>query len=134
MYFYFCGIICILAGIVLVFDSSAPVAIGGIPQGGDIGDLKWVLSPILILFGLMIIYREYKKYIRGYIIEFSKCPECKEIFTYSKLKDGKCKNCKYVDTVDLAVYFEQFPEEKKEKKRKKKKIKVPKDKKILGQL
>jgi hypothetical protein len=43
--------------------------------------------------------------------QYTKCPNCKEVFNYNELKDGKCKNCKDVDTVDLDEYFKQYPDE-----------------------
>lgn len=47
--------------------------------------------------------------------KYTKCPTCKETYKYNELKDGKCKNCKDVDTIDLDEYFEKFPEELEEK-------------------
>jgi hypothetical protein len=47
--------------------------------------------------------------------KYTKCPNCKEVFNYNELKDGKCKNCKDVDTVDLDEYFKKYPDELEEK-------------------
>jgi hypothetical protein len=43
--------------------------------------------------------------------QYTKCPNCKEVFNYNELINGKCKNCKDVDTIDLDEYFEKYPEE-----------------------
>ena len=43
--------------------------------------------------------------------QYTKCPNCKEVFNYNELKDGKCKNCKDVETVDLEEYFKKYPDE-----------------------
>jgi hypothetical protein len=47
--------------------------------------------------------------------QYTKCPNCKEVFNYNELINGKCKNCKDVDTIDLDEYFEKYPEELEEK-------------------
>ncbi|MGE0052430.1 MAG: hypothetical protein AB7S49_13000 [Arcobacter sp.] len=49
--------------------------------------------------------------------QYTKCPKCKEVFNYKELINGKCKNCKDVDTVDLEEYFEKYPDELKEKEK-----------------
>lgn len=43
--------------------------------------------------------------------QYTKCPNCKEVFNYNELINGKCKNCKDVETVDLDEYFKQYPDE-----------------------
>jgi hypothetical protein len=61
----------------------------------------------------------YFKYIEPKILEKNKlkkpeytiCPKCKETFTYHELKDGKCKYCKDVDTIDTDKYYKEHPEE-----------------------
>ena len=47
--------------------------------------------------------------------QYTKCPNCKEVFNYNELTNGKCKKCKDVDTIDLDEYFEKYPEELEEK-------------------
>lgn len=44
--------------------------------------------------------------------KYTKCPTCKETFTYNELEKGKCKNCKDVDTIELEEYYKKYPEEK----------------------
>jgi len=52
-----------------------------------------------------------------FIINYSKeekytiCPNCKETFNYIELKNGKCKYCKDVDTIDTQKYYKEHPEE-----------------------
>jgi hypothetical protein len=43
--------------------------------------------------------------------KYTKCPNCKEVFNYGELINGKCKNCKDVDTIDLDEYFKKYPDE-----------------------
>jgi|GEM_PF-892145 len=70
-----------------------------------------------IMFGLIelsigIILYMYQRYLgKQKIIEFSKCPRCKEVFHYWELEEGKCKNCKNTDTIDLEKYFKKYPNE-----------------------
>ena len=47
--------------------------------------------------------------------QYTKCPNCKEVFNYNELTNDKCKNCKDVDTIDLDEYFEKYPDELEEK-------------------
>jgi len=70
-----------------------------------------------IIFGLMelsigIALYAYQRHLgKQKIIEFSKCPRCKEVFHHWELKDGKCKNCKNTYTIDLEKYFKKYPNE-----------------------
>ncbi|MDD3774463.1 MAG: hypothetical protein PHV08_00735 [Sulfurovaceae bacterium] len=45
--------------------------------------------------------------------QFTKCPQCKETFSYKDTINGKCPNCKDVDTLDIKEYYNKFSEEKK---------------------
>lgn len=67
------------------------------------------IAILFYYFNKLIIPNEKNK-----IIHFSKCPQCKENFTYSELKNGKCKYCEKVDTIDMDEYYEKFPEELKD--------------------
>jgi len=63
----------------------------------------------LIVVGIILcLYGYYKREKEE---KFSKCPKCKETFTYSELENGKCKYCKDTDTVDIDKYFEKYPDE-----------------------
>ena len=82
--------------------------------------LKVVDYPIIKLFGVIIsisflyIFFKLKKVEQKDFIktpQYTKCPNCKEVFNYNELKDGKCKNCKDVETVDLEEYFKKYPDE-----------------------
>ncbi|WP_419765269.1 MAG: hypothetical protein ACNI28_02285 [Arcobacter sp.] len=77
--------------------------------------------PIFKLFGLLLalfclyLLFKIKKIAKNENIkeiEYTKCPTCKETFTYNELEKGKCKNCKDVDTIELEEYYEKYPEEK----------------------
>ena len=71
-------------------------------------------------FIILIIGTIYFKYIEPKLpkskeikeFNFSICPNCKESFTYSELKDGKCKYCDDVDTIDIEEYYKNNPDEK----------------------
>ena len=65
-----------------------------------------------ITFYLFIKYVEPKKNKKkNEKVLFSKCPTCKETFTYQDLKDGRCKYCEDVNTVDIEEYYKNNPEE-----------------------
>ncbi|WP_152021167.1 hypothetical protein [Aliarcobacter butzleri] len=49
--------------------------------------------------------------------KITKCPKCKEVFNCNELKDGKCKYCKDVDTIDIEEYFKQYPNELEDKEK-----------------
>ncbi|CUV65411.1 hypothetical protein BN3087_330027 [Sulfurovum sp. enrichment culture clone C5] len=61
---------------------------------------------IAILFLLYIFYKS------SWEPNFVKCPKCKETFNYKDTLEGKCPNCKDVDTIDIKEYYEKFPDEK----------------------
>lgn len=63
---------------------------------------------IVILFLFYIFYKSSWK------TTFTKCPKCKETFSYKDILNGKCPHCKDVDTIELKEYYEKFPDEKKE--------------------
>lgn len=78
-------------------------------------NLNIYLGLIFLSFSIIIVYTS--KNSNTIAIEkpktpqYTKCPNCKEVFNYNELKDGKCKNCKDVETVDLEEYFKQYPDE-----------------------
>jgi len=66
---------------------------------------------IISFFILCLIIFIYTKYFhKEQRIKYSKCPKCKETFSYSELDKGKCKYCKDTDTVDIDEYFEKNPD------------------------
>ena len=78
-------------------------------------NLNIYLGLIFLSFSIIIVYTS--KNSNTIAIEkpktpqYTKCPNCKEVFNYNELKDGKCKNCKDVETVDLEEYFKKYPDE-----------------------
>ncbi len=64
---------------------------------------------LFLVVGILILIDALK--IKQKKIQYTKCPNCKEVFNYNELKDGKCKNCKDVETVDLEEYFKKYPDE-----------------------
>ncbi len=70
----------------------------------------------MLIIGIGILFITYY-FIKSEKEKYTKCPKCKEVFNYKELINGKCKNCKDVDTVDLDEYFEKYPDELKEKEK-----------------
>lgn len=70
-------------------------------------DLSIFLSGIVLFILTSLLKSKTKR-----PIEFAKYPKCKETFNYNDTLDGKCPNCKDVDTMDIKEYYEKFPEEK----------------------
>ncbi len=63
-----------------------------------------------ILFYIGYLFLNYKK-LDYSNLECSKCPQCKEIFNYNKLKKMKCTYCDDIDTIDIEEYYKKCPEE-----------------------
>lgn len=74
---------------------------------------KYEIILFLLIGIILFIYTKY--FYLEKKEKYTKCPKCKEVFNYNELKDGKCKNCKEIDTIDLDKYFEKYPNELKEK-------------------
>lgn len=78
-------------------------------------NLNIYLGLIFLIFSIIIVYTS--KNSNTIAIEkpkppqYTKCPKCKEVFNYNELINGKCKNCKEVDTIDLDEYFKKYPDE-----------------------
>jgi uncharacterized membrane protein len=77
-----------------------------------IGIYRYPISLLFFLFGIYCLFVAYKIYQRDKYrpkikqAEYSICPNCKETFTYEELKNGKCKYCDDVDTVDIDGYYD----------------------------
>jgi hypothetical protein len=99
------------------YPPSSFFGIDTLPKGGDVTPIKWELGFILIFISILLFFSEYRKQPKPKPPQYTKCPKCKEVFNYNELKDGKCKNCKDVDTVDLEEYFKKYPEELEEKEK-----------------
>lgn len=78
-------------------------------------NLNIYLGLIFLIFSIIIVYTS--KNSNTIAIEkpkppqYTKCPKCKEVFNYNELINGKCKNCKEVDTIDLDEYLKKYPDE-----------------------
>lgn len=57
----------------------------------------WLFSGIIFI---LISLKFFKR------IEYSKCPKCKESFTYSELEEGVCPTC-YIKTIDMEKYYDK---------------------------
>jgi len=66
---------------------------------------------LLSIVSLYIIFKMKNVSLDKKNIEYSKCPKCKEVFTYNELKNVKCKHCADTDTIDINEYFKKYPEE-----------------------
>ena len=69
---------------------------------------------LFLFVGILILIDALK--IKQKTPQYTKCPNCKEVFNYNELTNGKCKNCEDIDTIDLDEYFEKYPDELEEKK------------------
>jgi hypothetical protein len=97
-----------LYGILLIF-LAIDISITGtfMPYWGydiELGIIKFPISILLLYFGV----KQFLVKNRIKIIEFSKCPKCKETYAYSELKNGMCPKCE-VETIDIEKYFKKFP-------------------------
>ena len=97
----FSSIIAILMGILLLFGIDIYL--------GKVGTIKASIEDALffICFGLFFLF--ISKFIKEK--KYTICPKCKESFNYHELKDGKCKYCEDVDTIDTQKYYKEHPEE-----------------------
>lgn len=76
----------------------------------ELGLLKYPLSFITFFYGIWLIVH-YKRIQLDEEEKHTICPNCKETFNYNELKDGKCKYCEDVDTIDTQKYYKEHPEE-----------------------
>lgn len=110
----FLGILFIVEGILGIFFNIKYIpGIGGksliyyhdITTGTIIGSIE-------IFFGLIICIYGIKRRRKLKFIEYSKCPKCKETYTYIDLKNGICPKCN-IKTIDLEKYY-NYKDDKKE--------------------
>ena len=69
-----------------------------------------ILGILLLIFGSIWLYSLYKYPKNTKKIDFSKCPKCKESYSYDDLKDGYCPSC-HIKAIDLKEYFKKYPDE-----------------------
>ena len=84
----------------------------GTYEGGKViveANFKNIILQIILCIFLVFIY--FRINWEG---SYKKCPKCKETFDYKDTINGKCPNCKDVDTIDIKEYYEKFPDEKEE--------------------
>ena len=72
-------------------------------------NVEYDYSLYITIAGLLIGYYAYS--LKDKKIEYTICPKCKESFNFHELKDGKCKYCEDVDTIDANKYYIEHPEE-----------------------
>lgn len=102
----------LLASIVFIIEGSLlMLGISIIGRGGSMIKPTETNGFVGLFIGLILlsIYIKSKAYIK---IEYSKCPKCKETYTYSTLEKGMCPKCD-IKTIDIEKYFEKFPDERK---------------------
>ena len=63
---------------------------------------------ILILWSIYLVVQTNKNKVKK-IIDFSKCPKCREAYNYIRLRDGMCPTCN-IETIDMDKYFKKFPD------------------------
>ncbi|MCT7610324.1 hypothetical protein N5U14_05655 [Aliarcobacter butzleri] len=122
---YIYGIINFLLfiGFLIFFTKSIPAIIFGEVATKTKGIEKFTFVEALYLFVVSIIFIICLYFFNKLFIsirnkdklnkklQYSKCPKCKEVFNYNELKDGKCKYCKDIDTIDIEEYFKQYSNE-----------------------
>ena len=105
--------------VIAIFFGEVPTKTSGIVKYSFSGSLNILFVAIFIAISgfLFIKFFEPIKTLKKKpkTPQYTKCPNCKEVFNYNELTNGKCKNCKDVDTIDLDEYFEKYPEELEEK-------------------
>ena len=89
------GLITIFLGFLLLIDVDIYLGKGGIIIS------TFLNTSICLLFGLFLII--ISKFIKKEI--YSKCPECKETYDYSKLKKGICTKCN-IKTIGMEKYYD----------------------------
>jgi len=108
IYIYFSSIMCFIMGIDTiinpVWNSSK------FQMKVDVTPISFPLGIAFIIIGLILIYSIYRKKSKTQK-EYTICPKCKETFNYNELKNGKCKYCEDVDTIDTDKYYKEHPEE-----------------------
>ena len=66
---------------------------------------------IIIIIGILfLLASKFYPKTRVKKIGYSKCPKCKEVYSYQKLEDGICPKCK-IESIDLNKYFELYPDD-----------------------
>lgn len=56
---------------------------------------------------IICIYMLLKLKKSNNITKYTICPKCKETFNYDELKDGRCKYCEDIDTIDVEEYYKE---------------------------
>jgi hypothetical protein len=98
----------------LFFNISHPLGLSGKSiQYYENLESRLLFGFIQLSIGILFFILSIKK--QKQTPQYTKCPNCKEVFNYNELINGKCKNCKDVDTIDLDEYFEKYPDELEEK-------------------
>lgn len=75
----------------------------------ELGNYSIIIGLIFIVIGIFFLYSVYEK--KEQKQKYKICPNCKATFTSNELKDGKCKYCKDIDTIDTSQYYKEHPEE-----------------------
>jgi hypothetical protein len=63
--------------------------------------MYFIVSILCFYVGWMSFQVKEKK------AKYTKCPNCKKTFNYSELKNGKCKYCKDIDTIEVEEYYKK---------------------------
>ena len=90
------GLILCIFGIIHLLNIDHYIAMGKVKTSQLRGLIYFLFGVIAI-----IVSKKIKK-----IIEYSKCPTCKETYFYKDLQDGKCPTCK-INTVDIDKFYDK---------------------------
>ena len=107
------GILFIINGLLGIFFNLENIpGLGGLsPIYYDDITYGTIIASIEIIIGLILSIYAIKRMNKFKVIEYSKCPECKESYTYSNLKDGICSKCK-IKTIDIKEYYKNKSSQK----------------------
>lgn len=108
LFYLIFGVLSILVGLRVILEKEF-FARGGMVYFSS-PFLYWPLGLFLIILGLYSFFSIIKNWKRNYI-QYSKCPHCKEVYTYSNLKDGICPKCN-IKTIDIKEYYKNKSSQK----------------------
>ncbi len=105
------GIYILIKGILSIFfnlsnipglGGQSPIYYDDVDDGILFGYIKLVVGLIVSVYAVI----RMRKFKTIKTIEYSKCPKCKEAYTYLKLEDGMCPKCD-VKTIDMDKYYDK---------------------------
>jgi len=75
----------------------------------DLTNVKWVLGPIFLFYGIYCLYMSAKREGPEFSVEYWICPKCEELFQFTGDKIRKCEKCN--KTFEKLAGFYEKPKE-----------------------